>query len=40
LKDRNEPQLLDDILLYLEELKETRPEVAHLITGGLGLIFW
>ena len=40
LKDRNEPQLLDDILLYLEELKETRPEVPHLITGGLGLIFW
>ena len=40
LKDRNEPQLLDEILLYLEQLKETRPEVAHLITGGLGLIFW
>ena len=40
LKDRNEPQLLDEILLYLEQLKESRPEVAHLITGGLGLIFW
>ena len=26
--------------INLEELKETSPEIAHLITGGLGLIFW
>lgn len=38
LKDRNEPQLLEDLLVYLENLKQRRPEVAHLITGGLDLI--
>jgi phenylalanine-4-hydroxylase len=39
LKERNEPELTAAILLYLEKLKETRPEVSHLITGGLDLIF-
>jgi phenylalanine-4-hydroxylase len=39
LKDRNEPQLLEEVLNYLENLKQKRPEVAHLITGGLDLIF-
>ncbi|SDW82538.1 phenylalanine-4-hydroxylase [Flavobacterium degerlachei] len=39
LKDRNEPQLLEDLLVYLENLKQRRPEVAHLISGGLDLIF-
>lgn len=39
LKDRNEPQLLQEVTVYLEELKEKRPEVAHLIDGGLELIF-
>ncbi|MFV8344914.1 aromatic amino acid hydroxylase [Flavobacterium sp. ZB4P13] len=39
LKDRNEPQLLQEIMAYLDQLKEKRPEVAHLITGGLDLIF-
>ncbi|MEZ7499156.1 aromatic amino acid hydroxylase [Flavobacterium sp. Arc3] len=38
LKDRNETQQLDEVLSYLEELKQKRPEVAHLITGGLDLI--
>jgi phenylalanine-4-hydroxylase len=38
LKDRNETQQLDEVLNYLEELKQKRPEVAHLITGGLDLI--
>jgi phenylalanine-4-hydroxylase len=27
------------VLIYLENLKENRPEVAHLISGGLDLIF-
>lgn len=39
LKDRNEPQHLQEVTVYLEELKEKRPEVAHLIDGGLELIF-
>jgi phenylalanine-4-hydroxylase len=38
LKDRNEPQLLKELRIYLESLKQRRPEVAHLITGGLDLI--
>jgi phenylalanine-4-hydroxylase len=38
LKDRNEPQLLEELRIYLESLKQRRPEVAHLITGGLDLI--
>ncbi|MEZ7506651.1 aromatic amino acid hydroxylase [Flavobacterium sp. Arc2] len=38
LKDRNETQQLDEVLSYLEELKQKRPEVAHLISGGLDLI--
>ncbi|TDE06215.1 aromatic amino acid hydroxylase [Flavobacterium hiemivividum] len=39
LKDRNETQQLDEVLNYLEDLKIKRPEVTHLITGGLDLIF-
>jgi phenylalanine-4-hydroxylase len=38
LKDRNESQLLAELMVYLESLKQRRPEVAHLITGGLDLI--
>lgn len=38
LKDRNEPQLLKEVMNYLESLKQRRSEVAHLITGGLDLI--
>ena len=32
-------QLQQDALLHLENVKNSRPEVAHLIEGGLGLIF-
>ena len=39
LKNRNEPQLLQEIMVYLDQLKQKRPEVAHLISGGLDLIF-
>ena len=39
LNDRNEPQLLQEIMVYLDQLKQKRPEVAHLIAGGLDLIF-
>jgi len=38
LKDRDEPQLLQEVMTYLNQLKEKRPEVAHLIAGGLDLI--
>ncbi|HEX8015532.1 MAG TPA: aromatic amino acid hydroxylase, partial [Flavobacterium sp.] len=39
LKDSDEKQLLQEVLDYLEQLKEKRPEIAHLISGGLDLIF-
>jgi phenylalanine-4-hydroxylase len=39
LKDSDEKQLLKEVLAYLEQLKEKRPEIAHLISGGLDLIF-
>lgn len=39
LKERNDSQLLDKVINYLEEQKVKRPEVAHLIAGGLDLIF-
>ena len=39
LKNRNETQLLDEVLNHLEDLKQKRPEIAHLISGGLDLIF-
>ncbi|WP_035670327.1 aromatic amino acid hydroxylase [Flavobacterium sp. 83] len=39
LKNQNEPQLLQEVITYLDQLKEKRPEVAHLIAGGLDLIF-
>ena len=38
LKDRAEPQLLQEVSNYLENLKQRRPEVAHLISGGIDLI--
>lgn len=38
LKDRNDTQQLGEVLNYLDNLKLKRPEVAHLITGGLDLI--
>jgi phenylalanine-4-hydroxylase len=39
LKDRNDTPLLEEVLHYLEVLKQKRPNVEHLITGGLDLIF-
>lgn len=39
LKDSKEEQLLQEVLVYLDQLKVKRPEVAHLIAGGLDLIF-
>jgi len=39
LKDRNEAQLMQEILIYLEKLKERRPELQKLINNGLELIF-
>lgn len=39
LKDSDEKQLLQEVLVYLDQLKEKRPEIAHLISGGLDLIF-
>ncbi|MEO8532167.1 MAG: aromatic amino acid hydroxylase [Flavobacterium sp.] len=39
LKDSDEDQLLQEVLVYLDQLKAKRPEVAHLIAGGLDLIF-
>ena len=35
----NDSKLVAEVLTYLEELKNRRPEVAHLISGGLELIF-
>jgi phenylalanine-4-hydroxylase len=37
-KEREEAQLLDKVMAYLEVQKNRRPEVAHLISGGLDLI--
>lgn len=39
LKDADKKQLLQEVLDYLAQLKEKRPEIAHLISGGLDLIF-
>jgi phenylalanine-4-hydroxylase len=39
LNDRNETQLLQEMMVYLEKLKESRPEIAKLISDGLELIF-
>jgi phenylalanine-4-hydroxylase len=39
LKDSDEKQLLQEVLVHLDQLKEKRPEIAHLIAGGLDLIF-
>ncbi|TWI03379.1 phenylalanine-4-hydroxylase [Flavobacterium tiangeerense] len=39
LKDRSEPQLLQEVLVFLDQMKLKRPEVSHLVIGGLDLIF-
>ncbi|MCO6148260.1 aromatic amino acid hydroxylase [Flavobacterium sp. NRK1] len=37
-KDKNQ-ELLQDVMLHLDAVKKKRPEVGHLIDGGLELIF-
>ena len=39
LKERNEPELMQEILIYIEKIKEKRPELNLLISNGLELIF-
>lgn len=39
LKQRDEPQLMQEILIYIEKIKEKRPKVNQLICNGLELIF-
>jgi phenylalanine-4-hydroxylase len=39
LKDKNDPQLIQEVLIHLEKVKQNRPEIGHLISGGLELIF-
>ena len=39
LNNRNEPALLQTVLIYLEKLKIQRPEIGKLISNGLELIF-
>lgn len=39
LKDSDQTQLLQEVLVHLDQLKVKRPEIAHLISGGLDLIF-
>lgn len=39
LNSRNDVELLQEVLIYLEKIKINRPEVSKLITNGLELIF-
>ncbi|NRT13732.1 phenylalanine-4-hydroxylase [Flavobacterium sp. 28A] len=39
LQERNDMFLMEEVVAYLETQKLKRPEVAHLICGGLDLIF-
>lgn len=39
LNTRNEPGLMQQVLLHLENLKKQRPEITKLISNGLELIF-
>jgi phenylalanine-4-hydroxylase len=39
LQERNDMVLMEEVVAYLETQKLRRPEVAHLISGGLELIF-
>jgi phenylalanine-4-hydroxylase len=39
LNTRNEPGLMQQVLLHLENLKKQRPEIEKLISNGLELIF-
>ena len=39
LQKNNQQELISQVVNHLEQLKQNRPTVAHLITGGLELIF-
>ena len=39
LVSKNDSQLLQEVMIYLENLKKNRPEIAKLISNGLELIF-
>ena len=39
LVDKSDNDLMQEVLIHLEKVKENRPEVAKLITNGLELIF-
>lgn len=39
LNSRNEPELMQKVLIHLEKLKINRPEIGKLISNGLELIF-
>ncbi len=39
LKTRKDPELMQELLIYIEKIKENRPEVNQLISNGLELIF-
>lgn len=38
-KKENQTDIIDKVLNHLEKVKTKRPEIAHLINGGLSLIF-
>ncbi len=38
-KDKSKQDLLNEVMLHLDNVKKKRPEVVHLIDGGLELIF-
>ena len=33
----NDQALLEQVIIHLEKVKQARPEIAHLISGGLEL---
>lgn len=39
LSGLNEQNLMQEVLIYLEILKESRKDISHLVAGGLKLIF-
>jgi phenylalanine-4-hydroxylase len=39
LSEKNEPELMQEVLIHLEKLRESRSGVAQLIANGLELIF-
>lgn len=39
LNSRNDAELMQEVLIYIEKIKINRPEVHHLISNGLELIF-